>query len=402
MADNVTSTGIDALLKYVNEHGETEILILAKVMRVDLTVAEQWASILENAKLVKVNYKLDRMFVAPLNLTAVDLKAMGAEVEVRQKTIASDIKSKEELLLQIEKRINLFDKFATDAQRVFKTNASGIKKTLDQLHELRSRADSEFEKIKSSKEYMDHISAKIDSDMIEVRKKADSIKTGNFDAEDAMKLIDDLKGRLKLIESESSNTQKKFNQSIAQQSKDATEAFTSIKQEIKSLSDVIAQEEKAINEKVRINQNYSREVERVLRELDKRSSSVMDRAGKTMSDINSIYDLAQNKTSIVNKEIDGYISKFGEIGEIDKTIRDIKDSLDNARKECEYCTRQFELINVQLKEIEKDKKLDEQTKNERMKNIGGAVADIDSRMEKIRQDVENSAPDRLAGEQAAE
>ncbi len=402
MADNVTSTGIDALLKYVNDHGETEIPILAKVMKVDIAVAEQWASILENAKLVKVNYKLDKMFVAPLNISAVDLKAMSAEVEVRQKTITSDIKSKEELLSQIEERINLFDKFATDAQTVFKTNAAGVKKTLDQLHELRIRADAEFERVKSSKEYMDKLSSKIDSDLLEVRKKADSIKTGNFDADDARRLIDDLKDRLKLIDSESSSTQKKFSQSIAQQSKEANEAFANIRQEIKSLNDIIAHEEKQLEEKARINQNYSRDVEKVFKELDKRSSIVMDRTIKTKSDIDSIYDLAEKKTSSVNKDIDMYIAKFGEIGEIDKTIRDIKASLENARKDCEYCKQQFTLINAQLKEIDADKKLDEPTKNEKIKDIGSKVEEIDSKMDKIRQDVEDSAPDRLIGKSATE
>ncbi len=402
MADKVTSTGIDALLKYVNEHGETEMVVLAKIMRVDITVAEQWASILENAKLVKINYKLDKMFVAPLNLTAIDLKAMGAEVEVMQRTITSDINSKEELLLQIENKINLFDKFATDAQMVFKTNAASVKKTLDQIHELRTRSDAEFERIKSSKEYMDKLSAKIGSDLLEVRKKADTIKTGTFDADDARKLVDDLKDRIKLIDSESINAQKKFNQSITQQSKETGEIFANIRQEIKNLNDVIAHESKQIDEKVRINQNYSREVERVLRELDKRSSNVMDRAKKTESDIDSIYDLAQKKTSIVNKEIEEYIKKFGEIGEMDKTIRDIKSTLENARKDCEYCKQQFALINTQLKGIKINKTLDEPAKNKKIKEIGNKVAEIDSKMDKIRQDVENSAPDRLIGEPAAE
>ncbi len=60
------TTSIDDLVKYLNEHGETESSALAGTLGVSEAVIEAWAGALEKAKMTKVIYKRGRMYLAPV------------------------------------------------------------------------------------------------------------------------------------------------------------------------------------------------------------------------------------------------------------------------------------------------------------------------------------------------
>ena len=58
------TTGVDDLLKYLREHGETEMQRLAASFGVGVPVIEQWVGALEAAKVVKVNIRRNGRFVS--------------------------------------------------------------------------------------------------------------------------------------------------------------------------------------------------------------------------------------------------------------------------------------------------------------------------------------------------
>lgn len=61
---NVT-TSIDDLVKYINEHGETDSFSLSQALGVSEAIIEVWAGALEKAKLMRVLYKRGKMYLAP-------------------------------------------------------------------------------------------------------------------------------------------------------------------------------------------------------------------------------------------------------------------------------------------------------------------------------------------------
>ncbi len=395
MVENVTSTGIDALLKYVNEHGDTDVLNLSKVFKVDVTVIEQWANILENAHMVKVSYKLDKMFIAPLSMSTEDIKAMSAETDVRRKAIVSDVRSREIELNQIEEKINQFSKFTEDAEKIFKVNAGSVKKTLDELHALKNKANEEYDGVKKSKDYLDSLSEKMEKEMASVRGKVEGIKKIDAGAENAQKFIDDMKSKIKLMEADRSDMQKKFDASIAAYKKEMGTLASSIDSEVKSLKDMVARQEKLVRDNIHAASNYEKEIDRLVKDLDRREKVTRDRVNKARSDIDSVYDLAGQKTKIIVNEVDNYINKFGGLASIDNSIRSIKEGLEKAKKDCEYCRQQFVLINTELREIEANPKLSLEEKNQRVKSVNDKVEDIDSKIVQIGKDVEGSNPENL-------
>lgn len=395
MVENVTSTGIDALLKYVNAHGETDVLNLSKVFKVDMMVIEQWANILENAHVVKVSYKLDKMFIAPLSMSKEDLKAMSAETDVRRRTIVSDVKSREIVLDQIEEKINRFAKFTEDAERIFKVNAGSVKKTLDELHALKSKANEEYDSVKKSKDYLDSISEKMNKEMDLAKGKVEGIKNIDLGAESAEKFIEDIKSKVKRIEADRVEMQIKFDAGVSAYKKEVASLSSSIDGETKSLKDMISQQEKLVGDNMLAASNYEKDVDRLIKELDHREKITRDRIDKARSDIDSIYDLAGQKTKMIVNEIDNYINKFGGLAPIDTSIRNMKEGLDKSKKDCEYCRQQFVLINTQLKEIESNPKLRLEEKSKKVKSVSDKMAAIDSEIDRISKDVEGNSPDKL-------
>ncbi len=64
MAGQNITTSIDALMKYLSEHGETESGELAKALNVNESIIETWADVLEKAKITKITYKVGKMYVS--------------------------------------------------------------------------------------------------------------------------------------------------------------------------------------------------------------------------------------------------------------------------------------------------------------------------------------------------
>ena len=65
MEDEVVTTSIDQMVEYLYEHGETESYMLANMLNVSETIVGAWADALEQAQLVRIIYKLDKMFLSP-------------------------------------------------------------------------------------------------------------------------------------------------------------------------------------------------------------------------------------------------------------------------------------------------------------------------------------------------
>jgi hypothetical protein len=74
MDPHTITTCIDDLIKYLNEHGETDSKSLANALNVSEDMVNEWVDVLEEAHAVKIDYKLDKMFVSSLAETKEDDK----------------------------------------------------------------------------------------------------------------------------------------------------------------------------------------------------------------------------------------------------------------------------------------------------------------------------------------
>jgi hypothetical protein len=66
MSEEKITTPIESLIDYLYAHGETNSFVLATTFNVNEQVIGAWADALEAAKMIKVVYKFDQMFLSPI------------------------------------------------------------------------------------------------------------------------------------------------------------------------------------------------------------------------------------------------------------------------------------------------------------------------------------------------
>jgi DNA-binding transcriptional ArsR family regulator len=57
-------TSIDKLVDYLNDHGETDSDLLINALKIDETTLSVWANALEEAHVVKIEYKFAKMYMS--------------------------------------------------------------------------------------------------------------------------------------------------------------------------------------------------------------------------------------------------------------------------------------------------------------------------------------------------
>jgi DeoR/GlpR family transcriptional regulator of sugar metabolism len=89
------TTCIDDLIKYLNEHGETDSRTLANALKVSEEMINAWVDVLEEAHAVKIDYKLDKMFISTATEIKEEDKVASKMTEEEKKLIDSGIISPE-------------------------------------------------------------------------------------------------------------------------------------------------------------------------------------------------------------------------------------------------------------------------------------------------------------------
>ena len=89
------TTCIDDLIKYLNEHGETDSKSLASALNVSEEMVNAWVYVLEEAHAVKIDYKLDKMFISSVSVMKDDANVTSEMSDEEKRLIKTGIVSLE-------------------------------------------------------------------------------------------------------------------------------------------------------------------------------------------------------------------------------------------------------------------------------------------------------------------
>ncbi|MGA3020708.1 MAG: hypothetical protein ABSD68_02045 [Candidatus Micrarchaeales archaeon] len=95
MDPHTITTCIDDLIKYLNEHGETDSKSLASALNVSEEMINAWADALEEAHAIKIDYKLDKMFISSTTEMKEEDRVADKMTEEEKKLIETGIISPE-------------------------------------------------------------------------------------------------------------------------------------------------------------------------------------------------------------------------------------------------------------------------------------------------------------------
>src|SRR5271157_3411176 len=106
MEDRPITTCIDDLVKYLNEHGESDANALANALNVSESIISTWADVLEKARIVKINYKLGKMFISPMAMTKEGVEVARKTVEVKKGVAETELVAQINMINQINTRLD--------------------------------------------------------------------------------------------------------------------------------------------------------------------------------------------------------------------------------------------------------------------------------------------------------
>src|SRR5271156_5028815 len=86
-----TRTSIDTLLELLKVKGKSELNGIAIALDVDPRIVENWAKVLETGNLIKISYKVGKMYLEPLNMKPDQQQDMQARIDVTKFILEEDI-----------------------------------------------------------------------------------------------------------------------------------------------------------------------------------------------------------------------------------------------------------------------------------------------------------------------
>ncbi len=418
MVANVV-TGIDSLLSYVNEKGEVDAQTLANILNVSEPTLIEWSRALEKAKLVRLVYKMGKMYITPtsekINLSRnpsvnkgstqiTDLAPEQMSVENIKKI--SEIKStviNENLDIQrknieaLNNKIKNFKSYFETTDKYLKENDPAIKSATNELVAYNAEAQKTIMSVKSYLDQMNNEIQNLKSRDFDFNKEYLSFQNVDVVSKNAREIIDDLRSKTAYMRSSMKDLINEFNKKMF----DMKDQFSIMERDLKEKEEQINIFEKTIysqissyDEKL---EEYKKSQTEMNMKIKKERIAILDKTTKAKDDVEKIYNLSSKRyekiTSDVNKELElikQYEAKLDEIKKVDTQIKVIFDEVEDIKKE--IAQLQSELKRGTTKKRDKNavenyrKVLENEQKTKdistRIKNMGDRLSEVGAEPEK--------------------
>jgi chromosome segregation ATPase len=351
MSDQPITTSIDDLVKYLNEHGETESSILASALNVSDGIINTWAEVLEKAQITKINYKMGKMFVSPMVVSKEGIEVAKKTVEMKKGVAETELMTQINMINQINSRLDEFKRYVSGAEGAFKSKAGEIKDAIDEIDKLDLRVDNVYKKLKDKKTYIDTLSVNIDKETQKLEDKAKAAEAISGRDADSRRIISDIRTKLDDSENRLKALRTSFDSTIEEERKGATELLTGIRSEAKVLRGMIAQQEKEVQDYTSFLENYKKESDAVKRQVERERNRILDDIAKSGDETRKIYGAAEKRVDEIKGTLITIKSQFGGYSDMSDRLNGIKNNIDEIEKKKDSLQKELDTLALQLKAL---------------------------------------------------
>ncbi len=181
------STGVDGFIKLVRDAGRIEMTDAATRMGISRQILEEWAAVLEEQGLVKIDYQFTKVYLVWIAKTKAEVEDTTSRIADIKTAEVRHIESRVEELLELGKSLDEAVNEFKQISDIFEFKMGGVKDRLDKLRELKkSRDEINFRSTEVANKFKRRI-----TDM------KDAVDKSSKKAEEAKVLMDDLDGELR-------------------------------------------------------------------------------------------------------------------------------------------------------------------------------------------------------------
>jgi chromosome segregation ATPase len=396
MADQPITTSIDDMVRYLNEHGETDSSTLAAALKVSEGIIETWADVLEKAQIVKVNYKLGKMFVSPMTVTKEGVEVAKKTVELKKGVAEAELASQINMINQVNTKLAEFSRYVSGAEGAFKSKAGQIKEAIDQIDKLSLQVDGAYKKLKEKKDYIDQLSAKLDKEAAEIEEKAKAASSISSNDSDSRRAITDIRAKLEDSEGRLKALNASMNSTLDQSRRNFVQLSESVKEEIKLLKGSLSQREKELQDYDSSLKSYRQESDAVKRQVVRERARMLDDIARASDDARRVYSVAERQIGDVKKTLGDMKSQFGGFATLSDNLNGIKNTLDSISKEKDELQKELSELQEQLKALSAldeskvaEKTMRMQQVEGRMNETGKKVEMVNKQMDDVKKGIDN-------------
>jgi Mn-dependent DtxR family transcriptional regulator len=406
-------TSIDSLLELLKEKGKMDLNTISITLGVSPTIIEDWARVLENGKLIKVNYEVGKMFLEirseggeQARSTSIRAEAQKSalqnEMDVERITLDKYAKNLEDLSLTVAGMDSLYKQKLPNIQKLFYE--------LDTISAPMAKKTKELDAtMKSAESYFVQLDKKVD----ELYSKVTSLEGSNLQRalrqkEETLKLAlsraDSAKATLMDIEDTKQALYSKMSGDIDAQVREFKAALkASIEQiynELKADASEAITVDKEIRTELAETAKVAAEAERIKKdvELSKTTltnsrNSFKDRYQKTVGEIDQISGAVMQKYEKAQAELNELKTSMGEVSRIHDSIGKAKVDLAEVQKTINTSRDAVESITAALRALDTNRNLEPIQKAKVVAELTKKSLDVKQKGDRIRKsldDVEGS------------
>ncbi len=398
MADQPVTTSIDDLVKYINEHGETDSSTLAAALKVGENIIETWADVLEKAQIVKINYKLGKMFVAPKTVTKEGAEVAKKTVELKRGTAETELATQLSMINQINARLEEFKRYVTSAEGAFKTKAGQIKATIDQIDKLNAQVDSAYRKLKDKKDTIDRLSATLDKEAAQLEEKASRTQVAAGGSGDPQRVINDISAKLEDSEGRLKALHSNVDSTLNQSRNELSQMLNSIRDETKLLRDLLSQREKELHDYDSVLKSYKQESDSVKRQAARERAHMLDDIARSSDEAGKIYAVAEKQITDVKKVLADTKAQFGGFADLSDKLNGIKSSIDSISRQKDELQKEFEQLQEMMRALSAlddskiaEKSMKMQEINERVDRANKKITQLGNQADDVKKGIDEMA-----------
>ncbi len=389
MADQPITTSIDDLVRYLNEHGETDSTTLAAALKVSEGIIETWADVLEKAQIVRVNYKLGKMFVSPMTVTKEGVEVAKKTVELKRGVAEAELASQVNMINQVNVKLDEFRKYVSGAEGAFKQKAGQVKEAIDQIDRLSLQVDGSYKRLKEKKDFIDQLSAKLDKEAAEIEEKAKAASAITGNDSDSRRTIADIRAKLDDSEGRLKALNASVNSTLDQSRRGFAELAESVKEETKLLKDTLGQREKEVQDYDSSLRAYKQESDAMKRQVTRERARMLDDIAKSSDDARKVYSVAERQIGDVKKTLSDMKAQFGGFSDLSDRLNGIKNSIDSISREKDDLKKELDELQEQLRAISALDTSKVAEKSMQMQQVEGRMNETAKKVEMVNKKVED-------------
>ncbi len=413
-----TRTSIDTLLELLKVKGKSELNSIAMALNIDPRIVENWAKVLENGNLVRISYKVGKMYLEPINLGPEQQQDLKTRSEVTKFILEEDLAIERISLEKFSKNIEELNKSIGSMSKVYKAKLPDVQKILFDV-------DKAYAPLEAKRKSMYRLKDESDKDFQEITKTADMLysKLNTFSPRQTevgvnerlaqlngvLQSINEAQKAMKETETNGMKFFKSMGLDVESQVKELRRQMASSRsntdQILKANSRQLAELTKGLKEQVFAAEQVSKELdghrkdfERARHDLEVLRRDFADRYSKIKQEIEKDIKIVDGESMRMYGAVKSLKESFGDLSKYDDEIRRWRTNMNDMTREVTTTRTDIIKLTTQLNALNNNKDLSIEAKAKVLEGLskdGKKTKDNTSKIKKIIKDTADQIKERV-------